>query len=114
MMKNYDSAVSAGYLPQEVLVAKISVCLVTGTDFSFVEGENETTIFRGMMIVLLTPYGRPILGCLLSPPTMQYSFCAGNDWGVGGAGGLKKVLGPLLNTVGTYSAFSPSAKPGCL
>ena len=92
---SFDPAVSAGYLPQEVLVARISVCLVTGTDFRFVEGENETTIFRGMTVVLPTPYILFSLG-FLSPPTMQYSFCAGDDWGVGG---LEKVLGSLLNTV---------------
>ena len=45
----FDLAVSAGSLPQEVLVATISVSLVAGTDFSFVEGENETTAFRGMI-----------------------------------------------------------------
>ena len=35
---------------QEILVAEISVSLTGGADFEFIPGENESTIFRGIVI----------------------------------------------------------------
>lgn len=35
----------------EVLVAKITISLVDDALFTFIDGENETTIFRGKQVV---------------------------------------------------------------